>query len=159
MTEHTPTVHNDFLGYGGYRPEVGEKIIRERLITLFDTIIEKNRLCLERAREMKMEKIMSRVLVVKKRAESIRNMMVRSEEHAHYKIEKMTDKDETAMRKMDREIEDLITDCGDVIGDLTCMETDLHIVDRFRQMNDRLRRIESLCRKRTRLFKKMRVYG
>ena len=159
MSEHTASVHSGFGGYGGYEPEVAERIVRERLLALFDAIVDKNRLCLDRAREMKMEKIMSRVLAVKKRTESIRAMMESSHWQGRYSIERISHKDGTAMSDADREIEEQIAACGSVVGDMTCMETDLHIDERFARMNDHLRKIESLFRKRTRLFKKMRVYG
>lgn len=153
------TVYEKFNGYHAYPIMAGEQLIRGRLIELFDRIINKNETCLARAREKGLEKLMSRILAVKKRMERIRGEMTRAEAGAEYKIEAISPGDEAAIKEVDTSLESVIRECLTGIESLTCLETDMHICERFASMDDSLRAIEYLFHRRVELFKKMRVYG
>lgn len=153
------TVYDKFNGYNAYPLETGERMIRAKLIELFEKIINKNETCLVKARDKGLEKLMSRILAVKKRMERIRREMTSHGTGAEYKFEVISAADETALKDVDTKLEKVIWDCLENIESLTCMETDMHIHDRFAMMDSSLREIEGLFHQRIELFKKMRLFG
>jgi hypothetical protein len=152
-------VQNSVNGYGVYPMEVAERMVRDNLTGLFDRIIKKNEACLLKARSMGLEKLMSRILAVRKRMDRIRKDMVHVDPAVEYKFDPLTAADKAALKEVDSTIETVIRKCIAGIDSLTCMETDIHITERFAAMDDSLREIEHLLRKRIELIKKMRVYG
>jgi len=153
------TVYDKFNGYNAYPLGTGEQMVRERMIELFEKIIKKNETCLIKARDKGLEKLFSRILAVKKRMERIKGEMDHIDRGAEYRFEKITQKDELALQEVDVSLENTIGQCTDLIDSLTCMETDLHISERFAMMDSFLREIEHLFHQRMDIFKKMRVYG
>lgn len=151
-------LYNQFKGYKAYPTGIAENIIRSKLTDLFDKLIGKNETCLIKAREKGMEKLLSRIMAVKKRMERIKKEMD-SGDKAEYKFEKIADSDEAAIKDIDLSLEKVIINASDLIDSLTCMETDMRIFERFASMDDCLREIENLSRKRTEVFKKMRIFG
>lgn len=153
------TVYDDFKGYNCYPIGTGEEMIRARMIDLFDRIIKKNETCLIKARDKGMEKLMSRILAVKTRMDRMRKEMTHVEPDVEYRFEPLSPADEETLKEIDGAMENIIRQTLDAIEPLTCMETDMHISDRFAMMDSSLREIENLCHKRTAIFKKLRVYG
>jgi hypothetical protein len=153
------TVYDQFKGYNCYPIGMGEEMIRSRMVELFDRIIRKNETCLVRARDKGMEKLMSRILAVKTRMERMRKEMTHVDPNVEYKFEPMSPADESALKEIDGKMEIIIQQTIDAIEPLTCMETDMHISERFAMMDSSLREIENLCHKRMAIFKKLRVYG
>lgn len=157
MTESK--VYDQFNGYNAYPLGTGEQMVRDKLVRLFDKIIGKNEICLAKAREKQLEKLTSRILAVKKRMDRMKKEMIHTDPGAEYKFDPLSAADESALKEIDGRLESVIQQCFTGIESLTCMETDMHISDRFAAMDDSLREIEALFRKRMELFKKMRVYG
>ena len=153
------TVYDEFNGYNAYPLGTGEQMVRARMIELFEKIIKKNETCLIKAKDKGLEKILSRILAVKKRMERIKGEMSHLDSGADYRFEKISEKDELALREVDVSLEDTIRQCANLIDSLTCLETDMHISERFAAMDSFLREIEHLFHKRMELFKKMRIFG
>jgi len=153
------TVYDKFNGYNAYPLGTGEQMVRTRLIELFEKIIKKNETCLVKAKDKGLEKLMSRILAVKTRMDRIKGEMAHSNANAEYKIESLSPADITALQEDDVSLEKTIGQCAELIDSLTCMETDMHISERFAMMDTFLREIETLSHKRTEIFKKMRVFG
>jgi hypothetical protein len=153
------TVYDKFNGYNAYPLGAGEQMIRAKLVELFEKIIKKNETCLLKAREKGMEKLMSRILAVKSRMERMRKEMTHTDPGAEYKFDPLSPTDESALKELDGKLENVIQQCITVIESLTCMETDMHISERFATMDTLLREIEHLFHRRGEIFKKMRVFG
>jgi len=153
------TLYNDFNGYNAYPQGYGEEMIRGRLSELFGKLIEKNNGCLAKSREMGMEKIMSRVLQVKTRMERMKHEMEHRIIGGEFKLEKMPDEDVSDLREVDLSLENHMNQIYDIMESLTCMETEMHISERFAQVSTYLREIENLCHRRVDIFKRSRVFG
>ncbi len=152
-------LYDQFDGYNAYPLNTGELMIRVKLSELFDKIINKNETCLAKAQDKGLEKLLSRILATKTRMERIKSEMDHIDSGTAYKFEKITDSDESALQDLDLSLENIIGKCGDLIESMSCMETEMHIIDQFALMGDFLREIEHLFHKRMGIFKKMRVYG
>lgn len=153
------TIYDKFNGYNAYPLGTGEEMIRTRMVELFDRIIRKNETCLVKARDKGMEKLLSRILAVKARMERIRKEMIHCDPGAEYRFEPLSPADESALKEVDSSLEHIILESINAIEPLTCMETDMHINERFAMIDSSLREIEKLCHKRKALFRKLRVYG
>ncbi len=153
------TVYDKFNGYNAYPLGKGDQIIRTRMVELFDRIIRKNETCLVKARDKGMEKLMSRILAVRSRMDRIRKEMSHFEPGVEYKFDPISPEDLSVLKEIDGRLEQIIQESVSAIESLTCMETDLHISDRFAMMDTSLREIESLCHRRMAIFRKLRVYG
>ena len=153
------TIYDKFNGYNAYPPGKGEQMVRARMIELFEKIIKKNETCLIKAKDKGLEKLMSRILAVKMRMDRIKGEMAHSNTGAEYKLEALSPEDVTVLQEVDVSLEKTIGQCSELIDSLTCMETDMHISERFAMMDTFLREIDHLLHQRTELFKKMRVFG
>jgi len=153
------TVYDKFNGYNAYPLGTGEQMIRAKLVELFEKIIKKNETCLVKAREKGLEKLMSRILAVKSRMERMRKDMTHTDPGAEYKFDPLSPADELSLKEVDVRLEKVIQQSVKDIESLTCMETDMHISERFAMMDTSLREIEHLFHRRMELFKKMRLYG
>jgi len=111
-----------------------------------------------KAKEIGMEKIMSRVLQVRTRAGRMKTEMDHKLIGSEYNFDKMSSVEEVELRETDLSLEKYILQAYAVIEPMTCLETDIHISEHFSQMSDCLREIEHLFQKRTDLFKRKRVY-
>ncbi len=154
-----PTLYEKFNGYNTYPAGAGEEIIRGRLSAMFKRLIEKNEACFVKVRDKGLEKIMSRVLQVKTRMERMKEEMDHRFTGSEYSFNKFTAVEESELRDIDLSLEKLMNQTYEVMDSMDCLETDMHISDRFAGVSDHLRDIEHLCHKRTDMFKKMRVYG
>jgi hypothetical protein len=153
------TIYDEFKGYTAYPLGTGEHLIRVKMLSLFEKIIIKNETCLIKAQDKGLEKLFSRILAVKKRMERIKREMEHVDIGAQYRFEKMSGDDESTLRKVDSSLERTIRQCAELIDSLTCMETDMHISERFAMMDSFLREIEHLFHRRMEIFKKMQIYG
>lgn len=152
------SIYDKFDGYNAYPAGEGEVIIRQRLAEVFGRLIEKNESCLDKARDMGLEKIMSRVLQVKTRMDRMKSEMDHRLIGGH-KIEKMPESDESELRELDLALESFMNRTYEIMDSLTCMETDMHISDKFSQVSNHLREIENMCHKRVDILKRNRVFG
>ena len=152
-------LYDDFKGYNEYPAGEGEEIIRNRLSALFEKIIKKNEECLVKAKEMGMEKIMSRVLQVRTRTERMKKEMDHKFIGSEFNFDKISPSEEEELRETDLSLEKYILQAYAVIEPMTCLETDMHIVEHFTEISNCLREIEHLCQKRRDIFNRKRVYG
>lgn len=152
-------LYNNFNGYNEYPAGEGEELIRIRLSEQFDKIVKKNEECLLKAKDLGMEKIMSRVLQIKTRTERMKKEMDHKFIGGEYKFDKLSSEEEDELRETDLSLEKYILQAYAVIEPMTCLETDLHIVEHFTEMSNHLREIEHLFQKRMDIFKRKRVYG
>lgn len=153
------TLYEKFDGYNAYPAGEGEEIIRGRLFELFDMIVKKNEECLVKAKDMGMEKIMSRVLQVRTRTERMKKEMDHKFIGGKYNFDKISPAEQNELRQTDLSLEKNILQAYAVIEPLTCLETDMHISEHFSEISNCLREIESLFQKRRDIFKRKRVYG
>ncbi len=152
-------LYNNFNGYNEYPAGEGEEIIRNRLSALFEKIVKKNEECLVKAKEMGMEKIMSRVLQVRTRTERMKKEMDHRFIGGEYNFDKISQSEEEELRETDLSLEKYILQAYAIIEPMTCLETDMHISEHFAEMSNCLREIEQLCQKRMDIFKRKHVYG
>lgn len=152
-------LYENFDGYNAYPAGTGEEMIRSRLSELFSRIMEKNNTCLIKAKDMGMEKIMSRVLQVKTRTERMKKEMDHKLIGGEYTFDKLSPSDESELREVDLLLEKYIIQAYAIIEPLTCLETDIHISEHFAQMSNCFMEIEHLFHKRTEIFKRKRVYA
>jgi hypothetical protein len=152
-------VYEKFEGYNAYPAGEGEEMIRGRLSALFKRLIEKNEACFAKVRDKGLEKIMSRVLQVKIRMERMKDEMDHRFVGGEYSFNKFSAAEESELKDIDLSLENLMDKTYEIMDSMDCLETDMHISDRFATVSDCLRDIEHLCHKRTDMFKKMRVYG
>jgi len=153
------TLYENFDGYNAYPAGVGEDMIRNRLSALFKSLIEKNEVCFVKVRDKGLEKIMSRVLQVKTRMERMKDEMDHRFVGGEYSFNKFSAAEESELKEIDLSLESLMSRTYEIMDSMDCLETDMHISDRFAGVSDCLRDIEHLCHKRTEMLKKMRVYG
>jgi hypothetical protein len=152
-------LYDNFNGYNAYPAGIGEEMIRVRLSELFDKIIKKNQECLIKAKDMGMEKIMSRVLQVRTRTERMKKEMEHKFIGGEYNFDKISPSEEEELRETDLSLEKYILQAYAIIEPLTCLETDMHISEHFAQITNCFMEIEHLFHKRMDIFKKKRVYG
>lgn len=152
-------LYDNFNGYNAYPAGIGEEMIRGRLSELFGRIVEKNEGCFIKAREKGLEKILSRVLQVRTRMERMKHEIAHREIGGEYTFEKMSPAEEYELREVDLSLERIMNQTYDIMNSLTCLETEMHLVDRFTEVTDCLRAIEHLCHKRIGIFRKQHVYG
>ncbi len=152
-------IHHDFDGYGAHPLSQGEHLIRERLLECLNGLRERNESCLSRAREEGKEKLMSQIVTVNKRLERISEEIRESGSGLHYRLERISAADESALRQKDQRIADVIAGCAGIIDGLSCTETDMHIIDRYARIMIDLGEVEKLFHERWKLLKKMQLYG
>lgn len=153
------TIYDSFKGYNEYPSGIGEEMIRSRLSEQFDKIIKKNEECLVKAKDMGMEKIMSRVLQVKTRTERIKKEMDHKIIGGEYTFDKINASDESELREVDLLLEKYIQKAAGIIEPMTCLETDMKISEHFAELSNCFMEIEHLFHKRMDIFKRKRVYA
>jgi hypothetical protein len=156
---NTSKIHHDFKGYDAYPLVESEHLIRERLLECLGGLREKNEHCLAKSRDEGREKLMSQIMTVKQRVDRISEEIKKSLSGVHYKFEHMPAGDETAAREIDDRIEEHIKRCGGIIDELSCAETDMHIIERYSLIMENLGDIEKLFHERMKIFKRMQIYG
>lgn len=152
-------IYDNFKGYNAYPAGGGEEMIRNRLSELFNKIIKKNEECLVKAKDMGMEKIMSRVLQVKTRTERIKKEMDHKIIGGEYTFDKISASDESELREVDLKLEKFIQKAYNIIEPMNCLETDMKISEHFAELTSCFMEIEHLFHKRTEIFKRKRVYA
>jgi len=100
-------LYDDFKGYNEYPTGEGEAIIRNRLSALFEKIVKKNEECLVKAKEMGMEKIMSRVLQVRTRTARMKEEMDQNFTGSEFNFDKISTSEEEELRETDLSLERL----------------------------------------------------
>ena len=149
-------IYKDFNGYNAYPLQEAEKIIRSRLLDDFSTLIEKVEGCVEKARSMRLLKILEHILAVKKRMERMKSEMKERDTIfvPIYLKARIAHVDEEKLKTIDFRLIELIDMSRAIIDELSCVEGDTHIIDKFTRINDYLREMENRCHSRALLLKK-----
>ncbi len=149
-------IYDDFKGYNAYQISDAEKIIRRRHSNNFSRLIEKIAECEKKARDQRQIKILESIL-------SIKNRMVRMKKDVDGRDaifmtfsmkERLAQVDEQRLKQVDFHVVELMSQCEQIMETLTCSETDMHIIEKFSTINDRLREMEEQCHDRMKVFKK-----
>jgi hypothetical protein len=153
------TIHDGFKGYGGYPLAESERIIRDRILQCMNELGVKNDHCMAKARAEGREKLVSEIETLKKRIEKLRHSMEISGSGARYKFEKITADNEKRLRELDVKLESLFSRCAEMFDGLSCSETDIHIIERYTQMNEHLGEVERAFHERMKVLRLMYVFG
>lgn len=154
-------LYENFEGYNAYPLQEAEKIIRSQIGKKVRSMREEVDKCLNLAKEHGREKLISEILALEKR---IDRLIGQIEERDRiyvpaYLKERITRVDEEQLEQIDSRVEDILNSCDEIIQQLTCAETDMHVVDRFTDINNKLRQMENLCHERSKLLVKDTAQG
>ena len=150
--------HEDFYrgfnGYNAYPLREAEKIIRERLTSRCDKLIEEIDGCYEKSRESGRLKIASNIEAVRKRLIKLKKDIEEKEATyiSPYVKEGISKVDEKRITEVDLAIVDILDECLESVTVLSCNEEDMHIIDRFTGMNSRIRQLEEKCHERMKIL-------
>jgi hypothetical protein len=146
----------DFKGYNAYPLAVAEKMIRDRILIEFSKLIEKVTGCTEKSKSMRLIKILEHILAVKKRMERMKKD-IKNRDNIFvpvYLKARIAHVDEEKLKDIDFRLIELIETNMDLLESLTCAEADTHVIDKFTQINENLREMETNCQSRVLLLKK-----
>jgi hypothetical protein len=149
-------IYKDFNGYNAYPLAEAEKIIRNRLLDVFSTLIEKIEGCIEKAKNMRLIKILEHILAVKKRMGRMKSKMKERDNifvPAYLKA-RIAHVDEEKLKTVDFRLIELVDMNREILDELSCAEADTHIIDKFTRINENLREMETHCHSRALLLKK-----
>ena len=149
-------IYKDFNGYNAYPLAEAERIIRGRILTEFSKLIKQIEGCEEKARSMRLIKILQQIVTVKNRMERMKkdikerdNIFVPA-----YLKERIARVDEEKLKVVDSRLIELINLNKEILESLSCAEVDTHITDKFTTINENLREMENNCHSRALLLKK-----
>jgi len=154
-------LYEDFEGYNAYPLQDAEKMIRTKIGKQVRIMRDEVDKCLSNAKEHGKEKLISEILTLEKR---IDRMITQIEERDRiyvpaYLRERITQLDEEKLEEIDSRVENILNTCEATIQQLSCAETDMHIIDRFTEINKNLRQMENLCHERSKLLVKDSAQG
>jgi hypothetical protein len=149
-------IYKGFKGYNAYPLVEAEKIIRSRILAAFDDLVGQLDGCEQKAGSMRMLWILEHITVLKRRMERMRNGIKERDEIfiPVYLKARIAHVDEEKLEKIDHRLVELIGMSLEIIGSLSCAETDTRITDKFAQISDYLREMEANCHERALLLKK-----
>ncbi len=154
-----PAIHEDLKGCQGYPIAESERIVRERIIECMKHIQAKNEHCLARARAAGKEKLLSEIESLKKRIEKIRGYMENTGRGAHYKFEKLPAARERRLQELDAKLWDLLSHFAGRLDQLSCSDTDVHVIEHYTRMNAHLGEIDRAFHERMKIIRLMYVFG
>jgi hypothetical protein len=155
MTNDTD-LYNDFNGYNAYPLKEAEKIIRSRFGERIETLIAKIHECVNKAKGKGKLKLLSEVEKVRRRITRMKKVIDERDlvYVAPYLKDKITRVDEEKLKSVDYRVAELISMSEEIVEEITCGETDVHILDKFKQISDYFREMENKCHERSLLLKK-----
>lgn len=154
ITKHQ--LYEDFQGYNAYQIQDADRIIRERIVKLLDTMLYKIIHCSDKARNDGREKLLSIVDTIRRRTERIKEE-VENKSLSYISPElkmNITHVDEKKLKNIDFKLENLLAQCNEITEMITCKETELYIIGHFTSINSVLREFEEQFRERTIALKK-----
>jgi hypothetical protein len=149
-------IYGDFKGYNAYQVSDAEKIIRRRHSNNFSRLIQKIEECEKKAKEQRQLKILERILTIKNRMVRMqRDLDERDAVPMTFSMkERLAHVDEERLKKIDFRVVELMSQCEQIMETLTCSETDMHIIEKFSTINDRLRELDEQCHERMKVLRK-----
>jgi hypothetical protein len=149
-------IYKDFNGYNAYPLAEAEKIIRSRILAAFDELVGQLDGCEQKAGSMRMLWILEHITVLKRRMQRMRNQIKERDEIfiPVYLKARIARVDEKKLEKIDHRLVELIGLSLDIIGALSCAETDTRVGDKFAKISDYLREMEAGCLERALILKK-----
>jgi hypothetical protein len=149
-------LYNNFNGYNAYPLKEAEKIIRARFGERIEALIAKIHECVNKAKGEGRLKLLSEVEKVRRRITRMKKVIDERDLVfvAPYLKDKITSVDEEKLKSVDYRVAELISMSEKIVEDITCGETDVHILDKFKQISDYFREMENRCHERSLLLKK-----
>ena len=149
-------IYKDFKGYNAYPLIEAEKIIRTRILDAFNVLMGQLDGCEQKASSMRMLWILEHITVLKRRMERMGNQIKARDEIfiPVYLKARIAHVDEEKLKEIDHRLMELISMSMDIIDSLSCAEIDVHVSDKFTQISNHLREMESNCHKRALILKK-----
>ncbi len=154
-------LYENFEGYNAYPLQESEKMIRSQIGKKVRSMREEVDKCLNLAREHGREKLISELFTLEKRLDRLIGQIEERDRIyvPAYLKEHITRVDEEKLEHVDGRVEDILNACDEIIQQLSCAETDMHVVDRFTDVNNKLRQMENLCHERSKLLVKETAQG
>jgi hypothetical protein len=149
-------LYNDFNGYNAYPLKEAEKIIRSRFGERIEALIMKINECTKKAKGEGRLKLLSEVEKVRKRITRMKKIIDERDLVfvAPYLKDKITRLDEEKLKSVDYRVAELISMSENIIEAISCGETDIHILDKFKMISEYFREMENRCHERSLLLKK-----
>ena len=149
-------IYKNFKGYSGQPLADAEKTIRTRILKEFGGLIRLLEGCEEKARSLRMIKILQHIVALKTRMKRMQKKIQERDElfvPAYLKAH-LSHIDEEKLKKIDFKLMELITDNERIIDSLSCAETDTHLMEKFTRLNENLREMDNNCHQRALALKK-----
>lgn len=149
-------LYSNFNGYNAYPLKEAEKIIRSRFGERIEALSAKIHECVNKARGEGKLKLLSEVEKVRRRIMRMKKMIDERDLVfvAPYLKDKITRVDEEKLKSVDYRVAELISMSENTIEEISCGETDVHILDKFKQISDYFREMENRCHERSLLLKR-----
>lgn len=149
-------IYKDFKGYNAYPLIEAEKIIRTRILDAFNVLVGQLDGCEQKATSMRMLWILEHITVLKRRMERMRNQIKARDEIfiPVYLKARIAHVDEEKLKEIDHRLMELVSMSMDIVDSLSCAEIDASISDKFNQISNHLREMESNCHERALILKK-----
>jgi hypothetical protein len=149
-------IYKDFKGYGVLPLAEAERTIRNRILKKFSELILQLKGCEEKARSLRMIKILQHIVALKTRMNRMRKQIQERDElfvKAYLKTH-ISHVDEERLKNIEFRLVELIAENKEIIDSLSCAETDTHLMDKFERINDNLREMEENCHQRAMALRK-----
>ncbi len=149
-------IYKDFDGYNAYPLVEAERIIRGRILYEFSKLLEKLEGCVEKAKRMRLIKILEHIIAVKSRMERMKKQ-IKERDNIFvpvYLKARIAHVDEEKLKTIDFRLVELIAMSKEILESLSCAEADTHIIDKFTRINEILREMENNCHSRALILKK-----
>ena len=149
-------IYKDFNGYNAYPLVEAERIIRGRILNEFSKLLEKVAGCEEKAKRMRLIKILEHIIAVKSRMERMKKQIKERDDLfvPVYLKARIAHVDEEKLKTIDFRLVELIAKSKEILESLSCAEADTHIIDKFTRINEDLREMENNCHARALILKK-----
>ena len=122
----------------------------------FSKLIEKVAGCEEKAKHMRLIKILEHIIAVKSRMERMKKQIKERDDVfvPVYLKARIVHVDEEKLKTIDFQLAELIAMSKEILESLSCAEADTHIIDKFTRINENLREMENNCHTRALILKK-----
>ncbi|MCU0822093.1 MAG: hypothetical protein MUC95_06425 [Spirochaetes bacterium] len=147
-------IYKDFKGYNSYAVQESERIIRERHMNNFLKCAELIKNCEEKTKAGKGVKILEKVMVLRKKMSNLEKEFEKKADilkTAGMSI-KINHVDEERLKAIDFNVAGAMGKIEEILGSMTCAETDMLINTKFSDINKYLNDIEIECRERMLVF-------
>ncbi len=149
-------LYNNFNGYNAYPLKDAEKIIRDRFGERIEALIMKINECINKAKGEGRLKLLSEVEKLRKRITRMKKIIDERDLVfvAPYLKDRISRLDEEKLKSVDYRVAELISMSENTIEAISCGETDIHLLDKFKKISEYFREMENRCHERSLLLKK-----